>query len=675
MLPTRCGAALLLLAAAAAAGDDKRVDCGGGARSINCYNCPIHLGPNASPQARRDACAGECIWNTALLRCLKRKPGDPPPSAVVVPAPSAPAAPAPSGRSSARKKGKQLLSGGSRSSSPPPRSGPPPAASGLSMELAPADMEGDSGVLAARIESARVRIEKLKLVLKRMQEKRRLVAPSPHQAAATGGSSRAAASTSSRSSGAGRSAPSGGRSAAGPPARAAPGREATYLLVGFIEQQLASATSLGLHQVLRTAVALNRTAVLPRVRFDEPSYRTTLQEGYFDIKKFYDRDAMLRPWRCAELSSYGHFLRESARMREAGRIRHEIDILIELDPKRDPALGVKRNCNPDLLKEINNAKKREQFRRGVDKSTKVIDTIGGVVRVGDVVCVPQKATAEQLRKAFAGARAVMLMTPDDHFLVTPWDQVCRYGIPNAVRFQPPIAAEWVALGSRLAQQKFGGQPFACVHVRMEKLVRHAYLAKKIEWQWKDEERVEAPYLDRCVRNIQQVVSRATREAKLGSSARHFLITDTQSEYGSVTEHVDTKEDLLAYRAWLPAADKALHRSGDGGFCGSKLHRSLVDEEARHPRGGPVGILLANPRACAWAEATICRRASVILRFGGGSFSNFATAERGSVFENCVAAEYGATRKGPILPAPPPPPAQRPGSGGGGAALVRDRDGE
>eukprot|EP01062_Namystynia_karyoxenos_P046924 TRINITY_DN35290_c0_g1_i1.p1 TRINITY_DN35290_c0_g1~~TRINITY_DN35290_c0_g1_i1.p1 ORF type:complete len:553 (+),score=160.51 TRINITY_DN35290_c0_g1_i1:92-1750(+) len=403
-----------------------------------------------------------------------------------------------------------------------------------------------------------------------------------------------------------------------------PGAE-QYFLVGFIEQQLASATSLGLHQVLRTAVALGRTAVLPRARFDEPSYRSTLQDGYFSVSKFYDQEHMLAPWSCARISTYGHFLRESARLKDAKKIQNEIDIVAIVDPKRNASAGVQRKCNPELLEQINTAQPASTFRRGVSKVDKVVDTIGGVVTVGDVVCVPQRAAAAQLRSAFSKARAVMLLTPDDRFLESPWSSVCG-GIPDHVRFKPPIAQPWVALGERLVRERFGGGPFACVHIRMEKLIRHAYLAKKIAWQWVDDETVRAPYLDTCVANIQQLVAGALRAAGASAGSKRFLITDMQSEFGSVTEHVDTKEDLAGYRAWLPTAEKRIRGAGDEGFCGTAQHRRLVADEERTPRGGPV-----------------------ILRFGGGSFSNFATAEKGDQYESCGAvsdalAELRRTRQ-------------------------------
>eukprot|EP00756_Hemistasia_phaeocysticola_P062714 Hpha_TRINITY_DN6158_c0_g1::TRINITY_DN6158_c0_g1_i1::g.164906::m.164906 len=408
-----------------------------------------------------------------------------------------------------------------------------------------------------------------------------------------------------------------------------------YLLVGFIEQQLASATSLGLHQVLRTAHALNRTAVLPRARFDEPSYRTTLEDGFFPIVRFYDRDDLFGPWKnCAKTSSYPKFIKDSQALKRAGRIQNEIDVIIVIDPEMSRTDGVKRSCDPALLKAVNTADRRDWFRKGVDKVTKVVDTFGGVVTVGDVVCVSRDSTADQLKLAFGNARSIVMMTPDDKFLATPWHQVCE-GIPDHVRFKPRIAKDWEILGARLTAERFGERDFACIHIRMEKLIRQAYLAKLVVWKWQSNTSVTAPYLDRCIRDMQLVIGQSL---KVGDRAvtEKLMLTDMQSDFGSVTEHVDTKEDLLAYRAWLPTAEQRVRRGGAAGFCGTEQHSLLVKSEEQAKKGGPAAMLVKNPRACAWAEATMCRRAPVILRFGGGSFSNFATAERGKQYETCDA---------------------------------------
>eukprot|EP00756_Hemistasia_phaeocysticola_P045532 Hpha_TRINITY_DN19281_c0_g1::TRINITY_DN19281_c0_g1_i1::g.194252::m.194252 len=411
-----------------------------------------------------------------------------------------------------------------------------------------------------------------------------------------------------------------------------------YLLVSYIPQQLGSATSAGLMHWLRNAAVLNRTAVLPRVRAAEPSYRTVVgvnrAEPYFDAKEFWDVSDLQEGWPCVPLIETSDWAK---RLTKRPLQRPVVDVLLFVGGPATPTNPV-QSCYPDLLRRLNAVKGPGAFSWiGPTKLRKAAELLAGRVIVKAIKCASTAATASKVLTALSGSRSVMIATPDVDFLKHPWTKLCKTGVRHR---WPDLASQWRSYAKRLVVRRWGTGVYGCVHLRVEKLFR--FLRKKVRTGWTMKNgSATLPELDQCIENAGVVV-----EAVKKAVGRRLWVThDMSPTFGSATEHVDDV-DRAGYIRWRKSAAERLSGLGSG-FCESAEHREVtyghmnktVGRTGRHS-SRTFALLQANVRSCALADAAVCKASNLTVRFGAGSWSEFVG---GTQLRECGEIEDAANR--------------------------------
>ena len=298
-----------------------------------------------------------------------------------------------------------------------------------------------------------------------------------------------------------------------------------YLLVSaFHKQAFASATQHQLLAFLQVAAFTNRTAVLPFARFGEPAFVGLPEAGFEDLGRYFDVEDLTRRWPCLRAISYEEYARE-----RRGR-------LIALQ------LGAPRGAAGDVVE------------AGCGKRSRPLMALGATF-----ACASLEALASA-RQVLGGAR-----WRDDAVLVTNWSQkvvglgdaasplfgdafAARGGCHDArvhadPRGWPRLAERWEREADAFLESGALATPFACAHVRAEKLASAASgRDKRSQWvaTGDDGEPWASPYMEACVAAAAAYVTAASRAPLL-------LLTDTSETHGTPSTGQEKRATLATFK--------------------------------------------------------------------------------------------------------------------------------
>eukprot|EP01062_Namystynia_karyoxenos_P067906 TRINITY_DN6200_c0_g1_i1.p1 TRINITY_DN6200_c0_g1~~TRINITY_DN6200_c0_g1_i1.p1 ORF type:complete len:459 (+),score=75.31 TRINITY_DN6200_c0_g1_i1:67-1443(+) len=181
--------------------------------------------------------------------------------------------------------------------------------------------------------------------------------------------------------------------------------------------------------------------------------------------------------------------------------------------------------------------------------------------------------------------------------------------------------------------------FVCMRFRAAELVNSATAAGNATWQLAAGGKPHSDFLVKCFESMIRISDRAMA----AFDQKLLLVPDEDAP--AQLRGADERRWLELAMPWI-----GKHTGADqqGTVC-DKVHRSWLLRQA--PPGAAV-MLESDPTACKQAEAAACRRAAVVLQFGGPP-GDFATAGRGLVYPHCgdILARKGRRRRARVVTVP------------------------
>eukprot|EP01060_Flectonema_neradi_P031109 TRINITY_DN4639_c0_g1_i1.p1 TRINITY_DN4639_c0_g1~~TRINITY_DN4639_c0_g1_i1.p1 ORF type:complete len:638 (+),score=94.20 TRINITY_DN4639_c0_g1_i1:99-2012(+) len=426
-----------------------------------------------------------------------------------------------------------------------------------------------------------------------------------------------------------------------------------YLLLSSLTAGFASGVRTQLIPFLGLAAHLNRTAVLPAASFGIPAFRSTSKDeaqGFVPLSTFIDVEQLKKDLPCVRMISYEEWkLRTDAKVdvvflgseSESGN-KSSPGITSKIATK---PLGAKvgfQSCYPQLMHTLqsSSAYREKSYWGGpwdfIGETQHVLKTEKTIVN--DVKCAPLwqlKATTKELFST--GSQSVMIANfpglirnayfwhsqhakGEMYVFSDVSKEVCKTWTSDFSRW-PELSPEWKAVAKKVVDQRFGETPFACVHIRGEKLVLGAVKDEKVTIK----ELNGNAYMKNCIESLTIII----KDAMAKSGNQLFLISDLDPVTGSPSAQRDR-----SFKQWITWAGKLISNSTSdtaNGFCNSAEQEELL-------KSGPKTLQTALsifPGNCAAGEAAVCQLAKTVTRFGKGSMGSFvAGGKPATKFETC-----------------------------------------
>ena len=426
-----------------------------------------------------------------------------------------------------------------------------------------------------------------------------------------------------------------------------------FLLLSTLTAGFASGVRTQLVPFLGLAAHLNRTAVLPSASFGIPAFRSTskdVSQGFVPLSDFLDVESLKKDLPCVNIISYQEWL---------SRTTKEVDVVFlgsekEMGNKSFPGIATKlipkppgatvgfQACFPQMLREVRmNSVYREKSYWGgpwdfIGETKHVLRTEN--TTVSNIMCAPLWQLRSNTKELFsAGGKSVMIANfpglirdayfwhsqhakGDMHIFQDVSRSVCGTWTSDFSKW-PSLSQQWKSVAETTASQRFGKTPFACVHIRGEKLVLGAVKDGKVTIP----ELNENTYMRTCIESLVVIV----KDAMSKSGDQLFLISDLDPVTGSPSAQRDR-----SFKKWITWAGKLISNSTSAsasGFCNSPEQDEVL-------KTGPESLrkaLSIFPGNCAAGEAAVCQLSSSVTRFGKGSMGAFvAGGKQATKYETC-----------------------------------------